>query len=141
MEMNVTINQVDGLAMIGRGNSRHWVALDAPEKLGGQSAGTRPMELMLMGIAGCASMDIVAILKKKKVNLIDFKVDVAADREDEHPQVFTRIVFNYTFTGKGIQEKDIDRSIELTDEKYCGAIEMIRSNCQIEHKYTIVEAE
>ena len=141
MEMNVKIKQIEGLAMAGYGDTGHWVNMDAPDKLGGLGAGSRPMELMLMGIAGCASMDIVAILKKKRVKLHKFEVNVRAEKSDTHPQKFNQITFHYTFTGQEIQSKDVDRAIELTDAQYCGAIENVRSSVEIKHEYDIVDVE
>ncbi|MFH1734105.1 MAG: OsmC family protein, partial [bacterium] len=95
----------------------------------------------LMGIAGCATMDIIAILKKKRVNLKKFDLRVEAERAEEHPQVFTQIDFHYTFYGTGIQSKDIDRAIDLTDSKYCGATAMIKSTVTVNYHYEIVAAE
>ena len=141
MKMNAKLKQLDGLALMGRGDTQHWVAMNAPDELGGHSSGSRPMELMLMGIAGCAAMDIIAILKKKKVNFTGFDVDVEAERADEHPQLFTKITFNYTVTGKDVKEKDVARSIELTDERYCGAIENVRASAEIVHNFVIKETE
>ncbi len=141
MEMNARLIRVQGLSLVGYANTTHMVAMDAPLDLGGLGAGSRPMELMLMGIAGCAAMDVIAILMKKRVKLERFELDVHAERRDEHPQIFTKITLNYTFIGTNIQAKDIERSIELTDEKYCGAIEMVRGVTEIEHKYQIKEVE
>jgi putative redox protein len=139
MKTTVHIKQIEGLALAAFGNSRHWVTMGAPEKLGGFGAGSRPMEVVLMGIAGCATMDILAILKKKRVNLAGFDLVVEAQRADEHPQVYTEINFHFTFSGKGIQSKDIDRAIQLTDEKYCGATAMIKPQVKVTYQYKIVE--
>ena len=141
MQMNAKLMQLDGLAMMGKGDTGHWVAMDAPDKLGGHGAGSRPMELMLICIAGCAAMDIIAILKKKRVDLRGFEVDADAERSDEHPQLFKKIVFNYTVIGKNIQAKDVERSIELTDTNYCGAIENVRSSVEIVHNFTIKDVD
>lgn len=138
MQMNAKLKQVDGLSLVARGNSNHWIAMDAPPELGGAGAGSRPMEVVLMGIAGCAAMDIIAILKKKRVMFEGFEVDADAERAEEHPQIFTAITFNYTVIGRDINPKDVQRAIELTDEKYCGAIEMVRGVAKIEHKFKIV---
>jgi len=94
MQMKAKLKQLDGLTMMGKANTGHWVAMDAPDDLGGHGAGSRPMELMLIGIAGCAAMDIIAIMKKKKLDLRGFEVDVDAERSDEHPQLFKKIIFN-----------------------------------------------
>ena len=141
MIMKAKLMQLDGLTLMGRSETGHWVPMDAPADLGGNGAGPRPMELMLIGIAGCAAMDIIAILKKKKVDLRSFEVNVEADRSDEHPQLFKKINFNYAVSGKNIQAKDVERAIELTDSKYCGAIENVRGSSEIVHNFTIKEVD
>ena len=141
MQMTVKLRQIEGLALAAVGDSNHWVTLGAPLELGGFGAGSRPMEVLLMGIAGCATMDIIAILKKKRVNLKKFDLTVEAKRADEHPQVFTQIDFHYTFYGNDIQAKDIDRAIELTDSKYCGATAMIKSTVTVNYHYEVVVVE
>jgi putative redox protein len=140
MKMSVTVKQIEGLALAAYANSNHWVTMGAPLELGGFGAASRPMELVLMGIAGCATMDILAILKKKRIDIQDFDLKVDAERAEEHPQVFTEINFHYTFKGKDIKGKDVDRAIELTDEKYCGATAMIKPRVKVNYKYDIVEA-
>ncbi len=139
MKMKATLKQLDGLSLMAYANTNHWIAMDAPSELGGNGAGSRPMEVMLMGIAGCAAMDIIAILKKKKMDVRNFEVEVDADKADEHPQVFEKIRFKYKVYGKDVKEKDVKRSIELTDEKYCGAIEVIRDKVEIEHDFEIID--
>ena len=139
MKMMLKVKQIEGLALAAFADSKHWVTMGAPEHLGGCGAGTRPMELVLIGIAGCATMDILAILKKKRVNLQGFDLAVEAERADEHPQVFKEIHFHYTFIGKGIKSGDIDRAIRLTDEKYCGATAMIKPMVKVNYDYVIKE--
>ncbi len=137
--MNVHLKQLDGLAIMGYGDSKHLVAMDSPEELGGLAAGSRPMELILMGIAGCSAMDIIAILRKKRVPFTDFQTEAKSERADEHPQKFTKIALHYIIKGKGVQAKDVQRSIDLTDERYCGAIEMIRHSVEVTHTFDIIE--
>jgi len=94
-----------------------------------------------LGVAGCAAMDVLSILEKKRVKLSDFNMDIEADRAENHPQVFTKIKLKYIFTGKNIRPSDIERAIELTEEKYCGATAMLRSTVEIIHDYQILEQE
>lgn len=139
--MNVKIRRIDGLALAGFSNSNHWVTMDAPTDLGGFGAGPRPMELMLIAIAGCAAMDVLAILKKKRARIDRFDMEVKAEQENEHPQVFTIIDLNYTFTGDRINPVDVERAIKLTDEKYCAATAMVKGVAKINHHYRIEKPE
>lgn len=139
--MRVTLKQIEGLALAAKGGSQSWTVMDTSTEVGGLGGGTRPLELMLMGIAGCASMDIIAILRKKHVDLRHFDVNVVAQRSETHPQSIKEIAFDYAITGRGIQPKDVERAISLTDSTYCGAIEMIRNSTVITHQYTIHESD
>jgi len=139
--MNVKLKQIAGLAMAGVGDSNHWITMDGPEDFGGFSAGTRPMELILMGLAGCTAMDVVSILMKKRIRLIDFSIEAHAKRSDEHPKVFTEIKLHYIFTGKNLRKVDLERAIELSETKYCGATAMLINSTSITHDYEIVDPD
>jgi putative redox protein len=139
--MKAKLRWIDGIALAGVSDSNHWITLDGPKEFGGFLAGPRPMELVLLGVAGCAAMDVLSILRKKKVKLSDFKVEAEAEQAEKHPQVFTKIKLNYMFYGENIRPADIERSIELTEEKYCGATAMLKSAVEIIHDYGIIESE
>lgn len=137
----VYLKQVKGLTLAAKGESNHWITMDGPEKLGGSDAGVRPKELVLMALAGCTGSDVVSILKKKRVNLTDFEINIAAQQSEEHPKVFTHIDLEYVFYGKDIKEKDVERAIELSTETYCGVSAMLKKAMTINHTFRIVETE
>jgi putative redox protein len=120
------LKQIKGLTFAAKGESNHWVTMDGPENVGGNNAGARPKELVLMALAGCTGSDVVSILKKKRVNLNDFEINISAQQSDEHPKVFTQIDLEYVFYGKDIKTKDVERAIELSTENYCGVSAMLK---------------
>ena len=138
--MKVKLKQISGLAMATSGNTGHWVVTDGPEKFGGFSAGSRPMELLLMSLATCTSMDVVSILRKKRVKLTDFSMDVEAEQAPEHPKVFTNIKLHYVFTGSAIRPVDVEQAIELSQSKYCSVTAMLEKSVVITHDYEIVDS-
>lgn len=133
------LKQIKGLTFAAKGESNHWITMDGPEKLGGNDAGTRPKELILMALAGCTASDVVSILKKKRVNLTDFEINITAQQTEEHPKVFTELDLEYVFYGKEIKTKDVERAIELSTETYCGVSAMLKKAMKINHSYRIVE--
>jgi putative redox protein len=137
--MNIKLKQISGLAMAAVGNSGHWVTMDGPEKFGGFSAGSRPMELLLMSLASCTAMDVVSILRKKRVRLGDFSVEAEAEQAQEHPKVFTDIKIRYNFTGSGIRPVDVEQAIELSQSKYCSVTAMLEKSVRITHDYRITD--
>lgn len=132
------VKQIKGVAFAGKTDSNHWVTMDGPENFGGSNAGTRPKELLLIALGGCTGSDVVSILQKKKVKLDDFEMNISADVAEEHPQVFTKINIEYVFYGKDIQEKDVERAIELSQTKYCSVTHMLNKAAEITHSYKIV---
>jgi putative redox protein len=137
--MKVRIRQIGGIALVGAGDTNHWAVMDGPEESGGYSGGSRPMELLLMSLGGCTAMDVISILKKKRANLEDFGIEIEAERAEEHPKVFTEIKLHFIFTGKNLRAKDVERAIDLSQNKYCPATAMLRKSVKISHDYEIVD--
>ncbi|MBN1541428.1 OsmC family protein [candidate division KSB1 bacterium] len=135
--MKAIIKQIKGMSLAGKADSGHWVTLDGPEALGGYDAAARPMELFLLGVGGCTSMDVISILAKKRMNVEDFALELETDRAEEHPKVFTRIRMKYIITGKNIKEEAVRRAIELSQEKYCSASAMLKPTVPVETSFEI----
>jgi putative redox protein len=135
--MDVKVNWKGKLAfdgMVGRGLQ---LPLDTSIESGGEDQGFRPMELLLLGLAGCTGMDVISILQKKRQEVSAFEIRVHGDRAEEHPKVFTHIVIEYIVTGKNIDPAAVARAVELSETRYCSASAMLRKAAQIEHKITI----
>ena len=139
--MNVTVTRVSGLTLIGKSDSNHWVPMDADTDLGGAEAATKPIELVLMGLGGCTSMDILSILEKKKVKLGGFQVEIEAERADEHPRVFTKINMKFVFSGNAVSPQAVERAIELSVTKYCSVITMLEKTVDIHTEYKVIEQQ
>ena len=135
------VKQVQGITFVGKTDSNHWITMDGPESFGGSDAGIRPKELILLSLAGCTGSDVVAILQKKKIDLKGFEINILAEQQEEHPQVFTKIHLEFLFYGKNIAEKDVERAIELSQTKYCSVTVMLQKAVEITHSFKIVESE
>lgn len=132
------VKHISGVTFIGKADSNHWVTMDGPESFGGGDAGTRPKELLLIALGGCTGSDVAIILQKKKVQLDKFDMNITAEAVEEHPQVFTKINIEFEFYGKDIQEKDVERAIELSQTKYCSVTHMLNKAVEITHSYKII---
>jgi putative redox protein len=135
------IKQIKGISFAAKSDSNHWITMDGPEESSGSNAGVRPKELILMGLGGCTGSDVVNILKKKRVQVDDFEMNITADVADDHPMVFTRINIEFIFYGDNIQEKDVERAIELSQTKYCSVTKMLEKEIEINHTYRIVSSQ
>jgi len=112
------------------------VDIDANPAIGGEEKGVRPMELLLMGVAGCASVDLGLILKKQKQELIDYKVEVTAKRNDNDAKNFKTINLHFILWGD-LDINKVERAIELTLTKYCSVALSLDKAIEITHTYTI----
>ena len=134
------IKQIKGITFAGKTDSNHWITMDGPEDFGGSNAGIRPKELILISLGGCTGSDVVSILSKKRVKVDDFEMNISADVAETHPQVFTSIHIEFVFYGKGIDPKDVERAIDLSQTKYCSVTAMLEKSVKITHSFRI-EAE
>ncbi len=129
-----------GMRFDAESGSGHHVTLDADEHGGGEDSGFRPMELLLVGLAGCTGMDVISILRKKRQDMTGYEVHVWGVRAEEHPMVFVEITVEHVLTGHQIQPEAVARAIELSKERYCGAGAMLGKVAHLTHTYRIVEA-
>ena len=128
------------LSFDGTADSGFTVPLGSSPKVGGDNDGFKPMELILEGLAGCTAMDVISILMKKKQDVTHFVVKAKADRAQQHPRIFTKIVLTFHLTGRNIDPAAVDRAIELSSTKYCPANAMLGKVVPIEIKSVISEA-
>ncbi|SDS97090.1 putative redox protein [Halopseudomonas xinjiangensis] len=140
--MKAHIKWVDGAMFLGESGSGHTVVMDGPPDAGGRNMGVRPMETVLIGLGGCASYDVVSILKKARQDIRDVHTLLEAERAEAEPKVFTRIHVRFVVTGKGLKEAHVKRAVELSAEKYCSASIMFgRAGVEITHDYEIVDID
>ena len=134
-----TITWVEGMQFVARGDTGHAVLLDAAEEVGGSNSAARPMELLLMGLMGCTAMDVVSVLKKKRQPLTQFKIFASAERASEHPQYYTKIHLEYVAYGE-VNPAALERAVQLSQEKYCGAIATVRGKTEVTSSFRVEPA-
>ena len=140
--MNAKIKWVEGVTFVGESGSGHSVLMDGPPEHGGRNLGVRPMEMMLLGLGGCTSFDVMHILKKARQQVADCVVELEAERSETEPKVFTRIHVHFIVSGQDLKENQVKRAVELSAEKYCSAsIMLTRAGVEITHDYEIHELE
>jgi putative redox protein len=138
--MTVQSKLATGMRFEVEAGSGHHVTLDAAEHDGGHNEGFRPMELLLVGLAGCTGMDVISILRKKREPVTSYEVHVRGVRAEDHPMVFVEITVEHIVTGHQIQPEAVARAIELSEGRYCGAGAMLGKVAHLTHTYWIIEA-
>jgi len=133
--MQANVKWVEGNTYIGRSNSNHNVVFDA----GSDGAAPSPMEIVLMSVGGCSSVDVVSILKKTKQDFSSVDVQLTAERAETAPRVFTKINLHFVVTGNNVSEKHLERAVSLSAEKYCSVALMLDKTVEITHSHEVVQ--
>lgn len=136
--MKARIKWVEDATFIGESGSGHAVVMDGPPEHGGRDLGIRPMEMMLLGLGGCTSFDVMHILKKSRQDVSNCVAEIEAERAETEPKVFTKIHVHFIVSGEGLSEKQVERAVSLSAEKYCSASIMLgHAGVEITHDFEI----
>ncbi|WIO74098.1 OsmC family protein [Porticoccaceae bacterium LTM1] len=139
--MKASVKWGGNAMFLGESGSGHTVVMDGPPDHGGENKGVRPMEMLLLGVGGCSSFDVMSILKKRRQDVLDCVVHLDAERADEIPAVFTRINMHFVVKGRDLSEKAVKQAVELSAEKYCSASIMLqKAGVEITHSFEIVSS-
>ncbi|HEY6641444.1 OsmC family protein [Povalibacter sp.] len=138
--MKAKVKWVQDVTFLGESGSGHSVVMDGAPEAGGRNLGFRPMEMLLMGLAGCSAFDVVLILKRGREDITDCVVDVDGDRAETDPKVFTHVRMHYIVTGRNLDPKKVERAVKLSEEKYCSASAMFGKTATLNHTIEIREA-
>ena len=134
----VAVRWTEGMEFETETESGHKGVIDAGVKAGGKNHGPSPMELLLVGLAGCTVMDVIDILRKKRLAVSGLEVRVEGTRAETYPMVYTDIDVVYTVKGKDIPASAVEQAIHLSEEKYCSAGVMLGKTAKINHRYEII---
>jgi putative redox protein len=137
--MNITVKWIDNMMMVGESASGHAVVMDGPEEVGGKNLGIRPMEMLLLGMGGCTTIDVISMLKKMREEVHDCRVEISAERATEHPKVFTKIHVHFVVEGVNLSEKKVEKAVSLSAEKYCSASVILGKTADVTHDFVIHE--
>lgn len=137
--MKARAKWVEGMAFLGEAGSGHAMIMDGAPEHGGRNLGIRPMEMLLLGLAGCTAFDVVQILKKGRNAVTGVEVAVEAERAASDPKIFTEIALVYTVSGQGLSRDKVERAITLSKEKYCSASIMLGATARMSHRFEVIE--
>ncbi|MFO1431358.1 MAG: OsmC family protein [Candidatus Competibacteraceae bacterium] len=138
--MKARVKWLEDMTLVGEAGSGHAVVMDGPPELGGRNLGLRPMEMVLLGMGGCTAIDVLNILKKARQAVVDCVVELDAERAPTDPKVFTRIQVHFIVSGRNLNERQVERAVQLSAEKYCSASIMLGKTAEITHTFELREA-
>jgi putative redox protein len=134
---HATVRHSHHLTFIAKGKSNHWTAMDVSAESGGDGAAATPKELLLFALGGCTGTDVASILRKKRLDVRAFALEIEADEVADTPKVFTEARISYVVDGPGIAAADVERAIHLSLEKYCSVSAMLRKAFPIRWKAVV----
>ena len=135
--MNVDVRWTGKMSFVGKSGTNHSVVMDTIPDNGGEAAAPSPLEMVLMGLAGCSGMDVLLIVKKKRIAVSAFEITINAERSTEHPKVFTSVNMEYIFEGQDLKQKSLEDSVRLSVEQYCSVAGMVAKTATINWQVTI----
>lgn len=139
-QMHAEIQWHDKVHFTAAADSGHTIAIDGPPAAGGENRGTRPMELILMGLGACSSFDVVNILTKSRQNIVNCVTLIDAERAEGVPAVFIRIHLHFRVTGRDLDSAKVARAVSLSADKYCSASIMLqRAGVEISHDFEVIQ--
>ncbi len=134
MTNNITTKWLGNMKFESTNPSGNNLTIDIAPEDGGTGEGYRPKALMLAGLAGCSGLDVAALIKKMKLEVAEFKIETIADLTEEHPKYYDKVAIEYHFHGSNLDEKKLQRAVDLSVEKYCGVMEMFRKFATLDIK-------
>ncbi|NHB89306.1 OsmC family protein [Photorhabdus tasmaniensis] len=135
--MQARVKWVEGLSLLGESSSGHQIMMDG-------NAGDKapsPMEMVLMAVGGCSTIDVISVLQKGRYDIKDCEVKLTSRRREEVPRLFTHINLHFIVTGKDLTDKAVERAVMLSAEKYCSVSLMLGKSVEMTHSFEIRDAD
>jgi putative redox protein len=136
--MEAKVKWHDNNTFIGHSGSGHAVVFDGNKE---GSVAPSPMEMVLMAAGACSSVDVVSILKKSRQQVVDCEVRLSAERAETVPKVFTKLHLHFEVTGFDLSEKQVERAVQLSADKYCSVSIMLSGSVTVTHSFSVKAAD
>jgi putative redox protein len=133
-----TIHFAENDFFIGITPSGHAQAIETKSE---RASAATPMELVLLALGSCTGVDVISILRKKRQQVTDYRIEVSGERREEFPRSYTRLYVKHIVRGHGVSEAAVARAIELSETKYCSVAATLRGSAEIVTTYEILEAD
>ncbi|HAA85909.1 MAG TPA: osmotically inducible protein C [Kosmotogaceae bacterium] len=139
--MEFSMKRIGSMTFHARTPSGHDVIVDTKREFGGNECAATPMELVLVALMGCTSMDVVSILEKMKVEGYNMEVVVESEKAEQHPKAYTSIELTYRFRGEDLPKEKIMKAVNLSQDKYCSVSAMLGKAVSMSYKVVVGDEE
>lgn len=140
--VDVVVKWTGDMQFVGESvDTGHSLVMDTDQEFGGRDSGFRPMHLLLVALGGCTGMDVVSLMKKKRQKMTGLTINIGGERlKIEYPHIYTAVSVEYIFRGKKLSVAAVERSVKLSEEKYCSVMATMKPLTRIDVKWKIEEA-
>jgi putative redox protein len=135
-----TVKLLEKVRFEAGAESGHTATIDGPQEAGGENAGFRPMELMLLGLGSCMAFDVLLILRKMRQEVTSYTLNLEGERAEDPPRVYTDVRMEHVFKGLNLKPESIQRAIELAETIYCSASAMFAKTARVKNTFRILES-
>jgi putative redox protein len=132
-----TVKWLEGKQFIGIDSTQHSVVLSTPD----EGIGVKPSDLLLIAVAVCCAVDVVEILRKKRMPLTHLEISTSCEQDPNPPWTFRKIHLHFRVGGKNLTEKAVAQAIELSEEKYCSVAATVRATAPVTTDFEILMVE
>jgi putative redox protein len=139
MDNMINARWVKGWQFVATDSTGHSIVMDSPAM--GENSGMKPVELVLVALAGCTGMDVISILQKKQQKVYGFEINVSGVRRPDHPRAWTKMHVEFIIRGHGVRRDAVERAVELSETKYCSVTATLREMVEMTRSITIEEVE
>jgi len=133
----VRVKWIDGMRFVASDDKGHSILMDDSKEHGGEDSGFSPMQLLLAARGGCTAMDIVSVSRKQRQKLTNLEVLVSGERASDYPRVYNKVHVDYRFRGDDLNNKMVQRTIQLSEDKYCSVGATIKKTAKLSHSYKL----
>ena len=137
--MEVHVKWIDHVSFVAETGSGHSIVMDGAPEAGGRNLAARPMEMVLVGLGGCSSFDIVKLLKEAGQQIHGVEIALDAERADSEPAVFTRINGHFTVRGRQLDEAIVAQAVKASAEKHSSVSKMLEQTAEVNYSFEIIE--
>jgi len=129
-----TVQWISGQKFIGIDSTKHSVVLSTPD----EGVGIKPSDLLLVAIAACTAVDVVEILCKKRIHLESLEIQSSGEQDADPPWTFRKFHLKYILKGKGLNAKNVEQAIQLSEKKFCSVAATVRATATVDYEFEIL---
>jgi len=138
-EVSGSVTWRGGMAFEATAGTGGALTIDASRDVGGADVGPTPMELLLLGLAGCTGMSVLSLLRRSTGKVVDYRIATRGKQREAHPRIFTTIAVEHTVRGRGLTAGEVERAVTLAATRFCPVAAMLGEVADIAETWVLID--